>query len=366
MGRRRMLLLAMALLGAPAASPRRVSMWYAPGAYGGTDINASLDLLAAHPNVVGSLLLYCGHEVTAAPGVSDNPARDMLNQTTKMLCLDGQYGARAGLIERLGAVGVRPEIVLNSGNSDINDYRAFFRNASENVAAMVAIGKEFSAQGWHLDLEPQHPPAEEADAALFASFLATARPAFNAAGMRLTASVARWSPMLSNYSLLAPHVDRLMQMETYVADSMRGWLDGDSYGGNYGPFVEGATVQKAAPGFLCSNSSKCGDHLCWSDTPASVAERMKRLQADGVEEVALFDLQRRQTLPLTPRDFWWPLLEDFVKGADVEAEAQCDPSRWVKEEYYKGKLLKNVHAVSPAACCAACSQAADCWSWSYM
>ena len=45
-----MLLLAMAtaaLLGAPAASPRRVSMWYAPGAYGGTDINASLDLLAA-------------------------------------------------------------------------------------------------------------------------------------------------------------------------------------------------------------------------------------------------------------------------------------------------------------------------------
>ena len=65
-----MLLLAMALLGAPAASPRRVSMWYAPGAYGGTDINASLDLLAAHPGVVGSLLLYCGHEVTAAPGVS--------------------------------------------------------------------------------------------------------------------------------------------------------------------------------------------------------------------------------------------------------------------------------------------------------
>ena len=77
-------------------------------------------------------------------------------------------------------------------------------------------------------------------------------PAFNAAGMRLTASVARWSPMLSNYSLLAPRVDRLMQMETYVADSMRGWVDGDSFGGNYGPFVEGATVQKAAPGFLCS------------------------------------------------------------------------------------------------------------------
>ena len=35
-------------VGAPAAFPRRVSMWYAPGAYGGTDINASLDLLAAH------------------------------------------------------------------------------------------------------------------------------------------------------------------------------------------------------------------------------------------------------------------------------------------------------------------------------
>ena len=44
---------------------------------------------------------------------------------------------------------------------------------------------------------------------------------------------------------------------------------------------------------------------------------------------------------------------------------ECDPSRWVKDQYYKGKLVRNVHAVSPAACCAVCSQAADCWSWAY-
>ena len=45
---------------------------------------------------------------------------------------------------------------------------------------------------------------------------------------------------------------------------------------------------------------------------------------------------------------------------------QCDPSRWVSNQYYEGKLVRNVRAISPAACCTLCSQAADCWSWSYM
>jgi hypothetical protein len=118
-----------------------------------------------------------------------------------MLCRDGQFGARAGLIERLGAMGVRPEICLDSGSNDIRDMRRFFHNGSANIAAMVAIGRSWGVKGWHLDLEPQVGGASTAaDAALYAAFLRAAKPAFNAAGMRLTASVARWAPMLSDYS----------------------------------------------------------------------------------------------------------------------------------------------------------------------
>jgi hypothetical protein len=194
-----LLLLAAAAQSSPAKS-RSVTMWYAPGAYGGTDINASLELLAAHPGRVSSLLLYCGHEITAA-GLTTHPERDLQNQTTAMLCRDGQFGARAGLIERLGAMGVRPEICLDSGSNDIRDMRRFFHNGSANIAAMVAIGRSWGVKGWHLDLEPQVGGASTAaDAALYAAFLRAAKPAFNAAGMRLTASVARWAPMLSDYS----------------------------------------------------------------------------------------------------------------------------------------------------------------------
>ena len=51
------------------------------------------------------------------------------------------------------------------------------------------------------------------------------------AGMRLTLAVANWTPMISSFSVLAPSVDRLLDMETYSANSMEGWLNGDAYGG---------------------------------------------------------------------------------------------------------------------------------------
>ena len=176
----------------------------------------------------------CGHTCK-----SDRITLD--SNATPALCLNAAPG-RDSLFGGLTAMGVKPELVLDSGNSNISDYRLFWANANANVADMVTIGKRFGAAGWNLDLEPQvgNPSSTVADAVLYAAFLAQAKTALNAAGMRLTIAVAQWSTMASQYKTLAPSVDRLLNMETYNANSMAGWLNGVR-----------ARVQLGAPHWLC-------------------------------------------------------------------------------------------------------------------
>ena len=42
-------------------------------------------------------------------------------------------------------------------------------------------------------------------------------------GIRLTADVASWSPVLKEYATLAPALDRLQTMSTYNSDSFLQW-----------------------------------------------------------------------------------------------------------------------------------------------
>lgn len=132
------------------------------------------------------------------------------------LCLKPVAPEPLALIPGLESIGVNPEIVLNSGTSNVSDYRIFFANASEQIPALVAIAQRFSARGVNLDLEPQVgvPASTPADALAYASFCNKLRTALNAVGIRLTIAVADWSMMLSNFQALAPSVDRLMSMET--------------------------------------------------------------------------------------------------------------------------------------------------------
>ena len=60
------------------------------------------------------------------------------------------------------------------------------------------------------------PTGTAADAALYASWMSVLRVALNEIGVRLTVDVASWSPVIGAYATLAPSVDRLMCMETYV------------------------------------------------------------------------------------------------------------------------------------------------------
>ena len=158
-----------------------------------------------------------------------------------------------------------------------------------------------------------NPASTVADAVLYAAFLAQAKTALNAAGMRLTIAVAQWSTMASQFKILAPSVDRLLNMETYNANSMAGWLNGDQYGGDYIKFQSAVPKDKAGPGLGCW-PAKCGTDLCWSTTADSAAQRMARIEADGLDEVALFRIVQIPSASW-PEDFWWPLLAKFLQGS---------------------------------------------------
>ena len=100
-------------------------------------------------------------------------------------------------------------------------------------------------------------------------------------------------------------------METYNADSMSGWLNGDNYGGYYTKMLApGVPRTKAGPGLGCW-PAKCGKHMCWSTTASSAAERMDRITNDSMPEVALFRIIQVSGYAAWPEDFWWPLLKQF-------------------------------------------------------
>lgn len=281
-----------------------VSFWYYPPAYGGSDINATIALLHKHKGVATSVMLGCDHGVSADGGITTPP------KTSLDLCTE--------TIDGLRAAKVKPELVM--GGSNITQLRQFFANAEANIESLVKIGQSFGATGWNLDMEPT--TSAVADAKLYATFLGAAKPKLNAAGMRLTIATATWSPMLSDTALLAPQVDRVLNMETYNADSMQGWLEGDAVGGYYSKFVAPPTDHsKLGPGLGCWPAMcgpKAAPHHCWSTTAASGPPRMAKIASDGLPEVALFRIVQVPQRPdlQWPEEWWWPLLAKFVAGGN--------------------------------------------------
>jgi len=243
-------------------------------------------------------------------------------------------------------MGIVPELVLSNGffctncsdpqggtcteEADIADYRAFMANATANIAEMVRIGTEWGTGGWHFDLEPVKSGSTPADAAMYAKFLSEARQAFTAAGMRTSVATARWTPFLDGYEALAQSADVLMSMETYQAGSFEGWRKQDGYGGDYNALLQAAGPAKTSPGFACSagsgapranlsgpavwNGTLCGKESCWSDSPASWAQRLQQMRKDGVREASVFMLNHREgTWQCPGGEGFWDALEGFVK-----------------------------------------------------
>jgi len=152
------------------------------------------------------------------------------------------------------------------------------------------------------------------------AYLQFVKPILNAAGLRLTADVAQWCKMTKDYALLAPGVDRMLNMEQYNANSMEGWLKGDAYGGYYESFVNShVPLDKCGPslgiwGATCGKNATSGAPLpCWSTKEESGEPRIDRMIADDVEEIALFRLMWIQGAHW-PAEWWWPLLDRFASS----------------------------------------------------
>ena len=89
-------------------------------------------------------------------------------------------------------------------------------------------------------------------------------------------------------------------METYGGNSLEGWLHGDATGGYYLDLLEGAGPLVGAPG-MAGWDQNCSGAPCWTNSPESGQERLARLGADGVAELAVFRLVQQDGAPKMPQ-----------------------------------------------------------------
>lgn len=298
-----LLLILLASATATYTPPKRaVSFWYAPSA---SDVNSTLQVLRQHNDTVTSVMLYCGQGV-------DN--RGQLTGSISSLCTDV-------ILPELKQLNIGAEFVVSDGSTNVTAHKLWFANASAVIEELMRVGEAHGIYGYNLDLEPQKVPGTAGDALVYAGFCAKLRSALNAKGRRLTIDVAQWSPMLSQFKELAAGVDMLMNMETYNANSMTGWIKGDAYGGYYDAYVinSGVPRPRAGVGLGSWPSAKCGNKTCWTTAAASVSPRLQRMADDGVPEAALFRLYGDQTGKTPgnerwPETFWWAPLKAYLGG----------------------------------------------------
>ena len=119
-----------------------------------------------------------------------------------------------GTFAALAELGVMNELWIGSGNGTMQDFRNLWANDA-SIDQLVSFATQYNLSGVNIDLEPSGPTGTEYDAVLYSRWLAKARKALNAIDVRLTADVASWATIISNYTLLSGSVDRLFNMDTY-------------------------------------------------------------------------------------------------------------------------------------------------------
>jgi hypothetical protein len=167
-----------------------------------------MDQLDAHPGLATSVMLSCD-VVAASNGTIVGSLGSWCEQT----------------IPALQSRNIRAEIWLSSEAGDATSFRLLWANNVTAVAQLTEIAIKYNISGWNIDLEPNSDPTTTVeDAELYAAWLLTLRRSLNAKGIRLTVDVATWSTMIADFTVLAPSVDRLLNMETYNGDSLTEWL----------------------------------------------------------------------------------------------------------------------------------------------
>lgn len=288
-----------------------IAWWYA------CDGNSELELaqIVPHAHLVTSVQTYCGWTV------ADNGTVVNTDERERKCC--------QSFFPALTKLGVRAELVLNGGNCSIASYRKLW-GAPNTAGQLLAIALEANASGWNIDLEPQSvggspprpcgglPTGTRADATTFAAWLAAVRGVLQRQGIRLTAAVAEWSPVLGAFATLAPSVDRLQNMGLYNLGGPLQWHV------RFAHFLaSGAPRAKLAPGLGCWD---VGDGAWW-ETAAGAAYKVNQSKAARVAELAMFRLYPNANASLQwPFPHWWRALEGFVQnGKPSAAPASAGP-----------------------------------------
>jgi hypothetical protein len=250
-----------------------ISWWYSPE----SNWQMMIEEIRPHLDLVTSIMVYCG------PEIADDGT--ILPYMSPLCYSDGE-----GVLPALSELGVRPEIWLGFGNCSIDAYRLLWNDTTISVQLLVALAVEYNISGWNIDIEPASencrggPTGTAEDATAYAKWLLTLRGALHAVGVRLTVDVDNWSPVTSQFGLLAPSVDRLFDMRTYNADSMEQWMD--AY---YVPYVNATGILNATGvGLGCYVDQTTSG--TWSVTAESASERISQINVDQLPEIAMFNL----------------------------------------------------------------------------
>eukprot|EP01052_Picozoa_sp_SAG31_P022480 SAG31_NODE_1789_length_7236_cov_7.210607_9_plen_392_part_00 len=349
---------------APAVGPPpwpdpAISFWYDCSGCSGAqpDWPPLLAKVAAHRAQITSIILFCGVKIEPGGIVAG------LNRWNTSACA-------TQLVPGILALGVRVEIGIESGTSDANDYRGLFSNSTQPLAEHLAfLGRAHGLSGWNMDLEPQkgQPASVSGDAVLYAGWARKVRLQLHAAGLRFTAAVADWGPMIAQYPVLSSGFDRIMDMSTYNAPSMAAWL------GRFQHFANSTPRRATSVGLGCwidKTTNMSGvDH--WSATPASAAERICHIKNASIPEISFWVLGPHEHTGQKPEEFWWAALSNYM------ADGGCLPQPLPPDEVCPA-TLPHSHRAAPGGCCVAsytpacgekCEEAAcnatALWRWKY-
>ena len=291
---------------------RVISWWYASGSRESFEGLIKQINQPARLPLVTSIQTYCGHDISDDGRIIMNPHQ-------------GNITACREFFPQLTKLGVRPELATGAGNCSIVTYRKLWKDTTHSPQVLLQAALAVNASGWNIDLEPQGGPntgkpqwgcqggsmpiGTAADAELFASWLSAVRTVLTPHGIRLTADVGSFNPVLKEYAVLASAVDRLQSMSTYDGGSFLQWDIG------FRAFVDATPRSIVGIGLGVWDD---GEQQWW-ETATGAKAKVERAVALGVPELACFRLipstsDGQLRAAATPADYWWDALELFIQA----------------------------------------------------
>jgi len=178
--------------------------------------------------------------------------------------------------------------------ANISKIRQLCSNPQPFIEDAVLMAIQYNYTGYNIDFEPTGDDIDDNDAYIFASFLDEFADVLHEKGITLSVDVATWSPFW-NYSLLAAtRVDKVISMDTYVAEF-------DLFTSRLIYGVNTVGIQKLGIGLETVN-----DNNGQPFTTQELEERFQLIQQFNIQEIDIWE----EPLP----DNFWPFLKEFLSN----------------------------------------------------